>query len=90
MNDAKNIKTTFASRLRFFRERARLTQKELAGKLGVALITVSQYETGAREPNFEKTIAIADFFDIPLDELFGRSTHFEYEYKKKSLKKPNN
>lgn len=35
--------------------------------------TISQYETGAREPCFKDLIAIADYFDVSIDYLVGRT-----------------
>lgn len=47
--------------IRDWRIRAKMTQAELAQKVGLATITIRQYETGKREPKFEtlKKIAVA-------------------------------
>lgn len=49
-----------------------MTQAELADVLGVQYQTVSKWETGATVPDVAMLPRIADFFDIPLDVLFGR------------------
>lgn len=35
--------------------------------------TISRYETGEREPGIEELIKIADFFNISVDYLLGRT-----------------
>ena len=65
----------FGSRLRQLRKEDNLTQKELAAKLGLAFSTISMYERGIREPDFETTEAIADYFNVSMDFLLGKSTN---------------
>lgn len=50
-----------------------LTQAEMAEKLGVSKSTISMYENGNREPDFETLEAIADFFNVDIDYLLGRT-----------------
>lgn len=49
------------------------TQQEIADKLGISRSTIGMYETGAREPDFETLEAIADFFNVDIDYLLGRT-----------------
>ena len=35
--------------------------------------TISQYENGAREASYDALIAIADYFDVSIDYLLGRT-----------------
>lgn len=51
-----------------------LTQEELAQKLHISRSRVGMYETGARQPDYETLEAIADFFNVDMDYLLGRST----------------
>lgn len=60
-------------RLKELRLRDKKTQKELAAFLGIDRTTYTKYETEASEPNLETLIALADYFDVPLDYLVGRS-----------------
>ena len=50
-----------------------LTQAEMAEKLGISRSTIGMYETGAREPDFETLELIADFFNVDIDYLLGRT-----------------
>lgn len=49
-----------------------LTQQQLAEKLNVSRVNYTRYETDASRPDYETLTAIADFYEISLDELFGR------------------
>lgn len=49
------------------------TQQELANKIGVSRSAVGMYENGDREPDFEALEVIADFFNVDMDYLMGRS-----------------
>ena len=62
---------TFKDMLKYLRNRDKLSQSELAEKLGVAKSTISMYEVGKREPDFETLEAIADFFNVDMNFLLG-------------------
>lgn len=64
----------FKDMLKFYRKRAGLSQRELAKQLGLAYSTISMYEVGKREPNFETEELIADFFNVDLNNLRGKDT----------------
>lgn len=64
----------FKDILKFYRKLARLSQAELADKLGLAPSTISMYEVGRRQPDFETEEMIADFFNIDLNTLRGKDT----------------
>ena len=49
-----------------------LTQSELAIKLCISRVNYTRYENGKVRPDYETLIALADFYDISLDELFDR------------------
>ena len=77
----------FKDMLKYFRIRENLSQSELAEKLGVSASTISMYEVGKREPDFETEERIADFFNTDLNTLRGRDT--ELNCKKSSGVKIN-
>ena len=61
----------FPNILKSLRESRALTQERLGEILGVAKSTISVYESGRREPNFETLEAIADCFNVSLSSLLG-------------------
>lgn len=63
----------FTVRLRMLRKELKLKQKELAEKLNLSQKTLSNYETGTREPDQETMIKMAIFFDVSVDYLLGFS-----------------
>jgi len=63
---------TFGQRLRELRKAKRLTQRELADRVGLSFTYLSKIENGAMQPPRGKTIAdLANALDTDADELFG-------------------
>ncbi len=60
------------NKLKELRTAENLTQTALAEKLNISRVNYTRYETNASRPDYETLIAIADFYDISLDELFDR------------------
>lgn len=60
-------------RLKQLRNKAGLTQTEMCSMFGVAQNTYSQWETDKREPDFKTLSRIADYFQVSVDYLLGRS-----------------
>ena len=63
----------FCERLKLLRNERRLKQREMAEQFGLALNSYQAYEYATRTPDFRGLSAIADFFDVSLDYLVGRS-----------------
>lgn len=63
---------TFSERLCALRLERGYTQKTVYTAIGVAPIVYQRYEYG-RVPSYENLLALADFFDVSLDYLCGRS-----------------
>ena len=61
------------NRLKELRNKKHLTLKELGEQVGMPNNTLSQYETGKREPKLETWQKLADFFNVPVDYLLGIS-----------------
>ena len=76
-NEKKSVtqaaKIKFGVNLRTLREVEKLKQSELAEKLGVTQRKVSYWETEKVEPSLADLWKIADFFNVSVDELIGRS-----------------
>ena len=66
------MKNRFAEVLRELRLYTKLSQVELADKLGVTQTAIAKWESGDREPSIDVLISIADFFDCTIDYLVGR------------------
>ena len=65
--------SNFALRMKELRKEKKLKQQELADEFSVKLRTYRGYEYGESYPEVAKLLAIADFFDVSLDYLMGRS-----------------
>lgn len=74
------------------------TQEEIAKILNMPQSSYQHYENGRSEPNIEKLIKLADYYNVSLDYLVGR--HFkddlgfiepeDYAYIKHFLELPEN
>lgn len=60
------------STLKELRRSEKLTQQELADKLQISRVNYTRYELDYVYPDYDTLIAIADFYDVSLDYLFGR------------------
>lgn len=61
--------------LRKLRKERNVTQKQLARALGVSESTISLYESGKHEPDHATLIKIADYFNVSIDYLLGRTSN---------------
>ena len=60
-------------RLSSLRENKRLFQKDISEENNISLRTYQSYERGEREPTIDTLIKLADYYDVSLDYLIGRS-----------------
>jgi len=65
--------SAFSDRLKELRKLKKLTQIQAATGIGVSEQAYQKYEYGKREPGIGFAIALADYFDVSLDYLVGRS-----------------
>lgn len=63
----------FAKRIKNLREEKKHTQAEVATRLGIARTTYASYEQGFREPDNDMLKKIAEYFDVTIDFLVGRT-----------------
>ncbi|MFT8872507.1 MAG: helix-turn-helix transcriptional regulator [Sporolactobacillus sp.] len=61
------------SRIRFLREERNLSQIEMAKRLLISNVQLNRYESGARKPDPDMLLVIADFFRVSTDYLLGRT-----------------
>lgn len=64
---------SFASRLKELRKEFGLTQLDLSKIINIGKSTVSMYESGKRKPELETLEAIADYFNVNMEYLLGKS-----------------
>lgn len=65
----------FKNRLRNLRIEKDVSQSELAKALGVGSTTINGYESGIiLYPPLDKMIKLADYFDVSIDYLSGRTS----------------
>lgn len=60
-------------RTKELREERGLSQLELGLELDIGNTSIQQYEAGLHEPSFSTLIKIADYFDVTVDYLIGRT-----------------
>ncbi len=63
----------FGRILTLLRQEKGLTQRKAAAQLEVSQALLSHYENGAREPGFDFLIKAADFYNVTVDYLLGRT-----------------
>lgn len=61
------------NRIRSLREDMDLRQIDISNATGIDQKTLSNYETGKTNPDSYALIKLADFFDVTIDYLLGRS-----------------
>ncbi|SHI91945.1 helix-turn-helix domain-containing protein [Parasporobacterium paucivorans] len=67
----------FVSRLNELRASSASTNKEIADSIGISVRGFQFYLSGTKEPTLSKLIALADFFNVSLEYLTGRSDNPE-------------
>ncbi len=60
-------------RLKNLRTQRGISQTKLAIDLGLQQNSISRYETEAHQADYKTLIAFADYFDVSLDYLLGRT-----------------
>ena len=65
------------NRIRELRKQHKITMKQLGEVIGVAESTISQYETGKREPDNETLLRLGEYFGVSVDYLLGAAVQKE-------------
>lgn len=66
--------------LKKLRLEKQLTQKEIAEKVGITQFTYCNYETEKTQPDIELLKKLADYYNVSLDYLCGRSWNNQIGY----------
>lgn len=67
------METNIPDRLKQLRESKKLTQSDMAKILDITLQSYQRFEYGSRRPSLDVLIALADYFQVSLDFLVGRT-----------------
>ncbi len=67
--------SNFHNILKELRINRNIKQTDIAKHLNVLPRTIRFYESGEREPDFDKLIALADYLDCSVDYLLGRTNN---------------
>lgn len=60
-------------RLRFLRKQKQISQLKLAMDLNMNQNSISRYETGEHQADYETLIKLADYFNVSIDYLLERT-----------------
>ena len=60
-------------RLKELRSKRKITQLKMSIDLNMNQNTLSRYESGTRQADYNTLILFADYFNVSLDYLFGRT-----------------
>ncbi len=65
----------FQKRLKEMRLMCRLTQREMAERLGISQPSYIRYENGSSEPTLENLAKISEILDVSVDYLLGKKEY---------------
>ena len=64
-----------SKRLTELRKEKGVTQKDMSLLLGITRPAYTAYEMGKRQPDYETLIKLADYFNVTIDYLLGRTEY---------------
>ena len=64
---------TLGERLKMYRTQKGLSQEKIAEMLDVSRQAVTKWEAGQTTPSSDNLIALANLYDVSLDELIGKN-----------------
>ena len=71
------LMNSFNNKLRNLRVSNGITQKQLAKQINIQPNSVQRLEYGTAQPSLKTITAIADYFDVSIDYLVGRTNNSE-------------
>ena len=66
-----SIKDEIAKNLQYYRKKKKMTQKELADKIGVRHNSISSWENGVNSIDIETLIHICQVLDVSITDMYG-------------------
>ena len=73
-------------RLKSLRKGVMISQKDFAKKIGITQSAVNRYENNQAEASYKTLLSYADYFDVSLDYIYGRTDQPQgklYDFKPK-------
>lgn len=71
--------TKLTERMKQLRKERNLRQEDIAEELKIGITTYCRYELGMREPNASLLERMADYYDVTVDYLLGRSERRKFD-----------
>lgn len=68
---------SFTDRLMELQSKQNRLKKDIANAVNISVMGYYRYERGEREPSMSTLIALADYFNVSLDYLVGRTDNPE-------------
>ncbi len=65
------VNMNMGDKLKSLRIEKKLTQKQIADRIGLAISAVSSYESGTRYPSYDVLVKLARIFHVSTDYLLG-------------------
>jgi AbrB family looped-hinge helix DNA binding protein len=69
MKSMSSTRNNIAANLRYLRNKSRMTQEEVAERIGVSRQAVAKWENGDSLPDIINCEALADLYDVSLNDL---------------------
>ena len=66
-------------RLKYYREKFEYSQEYISKEISISRSTYANWERGYRQPSINQFAQIADFYNITLDDLLGRTDIKEHQ-----------
>jgi transcriptional regulator with XRE-family HTH domain len=85
MEDMSSVLLILAKNVKALRYVSRLSQEDLAERLGVAVQTVSAIERGVRKPSLDTIVGLARALDVRVADLFSEKVEGEAWFVNRTL-----
>lgn len=76
-DDNREVRRVVGVNLKLLRESKDMTREEFAEKFGVSPYSIRNFESGEKSPKIPTLVKYADFYDVSLDEIFGRDSYVD-------------
>jgi len=76
------VSANVSDNIKYLRVAKKMTQSELADRVGVTKSTISTYEVGTRLPSYDILIKLAQVFHVTTDNILGFSNKYVIDVSK--------